>query len=164
MSADPMSVVSRQMAKYFPEADPDEFRALGSMLRATRILQSRMDTDDAMRRYDLSFARLEILGLLYYNQDDPLPMNTISSWLMVHPASVTNSVERLVDQGYVQRVRSDADRRVVRAELTPSGKSAVEACLPRLAERRFGLSGLSAKETRQLVGLLAKVRAETPED
>lgn len=160
--SDPLSVVGRQMAKYFPDADHDEFAAIGSMLRAQRILQARMDNDDAMRRHDLSFARLEILGLLYYNQDESLTMSTISTWLMLHPGSVTGAVNRLADQGYVRRAPSATDRRVVRVELTPAGTAAVEECIPPLAAQRFGLSALTADEIRQLVELLAKVRAETP--
>lgn len=148
------------MARYWPDADSDAFVAVGSLLRAQRILQRRLECIDAVRTYDLSFTRLEILGLLYYNQERPLPMTVIGTWLVMHPGSVTSAVDRLVKQGYARRIRPENDRRVVLAELTDDGRAAVQACIPRIAEDRFGLSALNDIEVRTLVKLLFKVRAE----
>jgi DNA-binding MarR family transcriptional regulator len=148
------------MAHYWPDADQNAFVAVGSLLRAQRIVRRRLENIGAVRAYGLSFTRLEILGLLYYNQEQPLPMTAIGSWLVLHPGSVTSAVDQLVKQGYARRIRPEEDRRTVLAELTDEGRAAVEACMPQIAVDRFGLSGLTDTEVNTLVQLLFKVRAE----
>jgi len=45
--------------------------------------------------------------------------------LMVHPASVTNAVDRLEAEGLVRRIPHPTDRRATLAEITEKGRSLV---------------------------------------
>ena len=47
--------------------------------------------------------------------------------LQVHRASVTNVIDRLVDQGLVERRPHDSDRRTVMAAITPHGREVARA-------------------------------------
>lgn len=53
-------------------------------------------------------------------------VTAIASVLQVTPGTLTTAVTQLEKKGYVQRVRCDKDRRVVRLEVTDIGKKAYE--------------------------------------
>lgn len=55
------------------------------------------------------------------------PMNVIASRLNVTLASCTTAVGKLVEKGYAERKRSEADRRQVLVSLTKSGRQAYRA-------------------------------------
>lgn len=55
------------------------------------------------------------------------PMNVIASRLDVTLASCTTAVSKLVEKGYAERKRSEADRRQVLVSLTKSGRKAYRA-------------------------------------
>lgn len=55
---------------------------------------------------------------------EPKNMSTVAKLLSVTMGTLTISVNGLVKKGYVERVRSDKDRRVVLISLTEKGKGA----------------------------------------
>ena len=67
--------------------------AVTSVMRAHQIMLARVD--DALRPLGLTFARYELLMLLQFSRTGSLPLSKIGSRLQVHPASVTNVVDRL---------------------------------------------------------------------
>ncbi|MBQ8821087.1 MAG: MarR family transcriptional regulator [Lachnospiraceae bacterium] len=56
--------------------------------------------------------------------DEAKNMSTVAKALSITTGTLTISVNGLVKKGYVERVRSDEDRRVVLVSLTPKGKQA----------------------------------------
>ncbi len=52
-----------------------------------------------------------------------LPVGKIGARLQVHPASVTNAVDRLEAAGFVRRSRNPSDGRGIIASLTDAGRS-----------------------------------------
>ncbi len=54
-----------------------------------------------------------------------LAMQELATALDVAPPTVTGMVKRLLEQGYVERVRDDSDWRTVWVELTEQGREAV---------------------------------------
>lgn len=54
-----------------------------------------------------------------------LAMQELAASLDVAPPTVTGLVKRLLEQGYVQRVRDESDWRTVRVELTEEGRKAL---------------------------------------
>ena len=87
-----------------------------------------------------------------------VPMSRMSEWLMVHPTSVTNTVDRLAQHGLVNRAPHPTDRRALMVELTDSGRGLAEGVVAALADDGFGVHGLTHDEMRTLVALLRKVR------
>jgi DNA-binding MarR family transcriptional regulator len=71
--------------------------------------------------------------------------------------SMTRLLDRLEKKGFVVRTRSDADRRMVKLELTPQGHEAARQ-LPSLGAAVLNeqLRGFSAEEHATLIGLLAR--------
>jgi DNA-binding MarR family transcriptional regulator len=86
-------------------------------------------------------------------------MSRLGSLLQVHPTSVTSAVDRLVAQGYVERVRSDEDKRVVRAVLTDAGRDAVEEATDALNREVFETPGLPEGDVRELTDRLTGLRS-----
>jgi DNA-binding MarR family transcriptional regulator len=156
MTRDPIGEAHRQwVAHGWPEA-ADGMAMVTSVVRAQQLLLERIDA--VLRPRDLTFARYEVLRLLSFSREGAMTMSRLGSLLQVHPTSVTSAVSRLVDQGYVDRVRGDADKRVVRAVLTPAGREAVEEATVALNTEVFEKPGLPEREVRELTERLTALR------
>jgi DNA-binding MarR family transcriptional regulator len=156
MTRDPIGEAHRQwVAHGWPEA-ADGMAMVTSVVRAQQLLLERIDA--VLRPRDLTFARYEVLRLLSFSREGAMTMSRLGSLLQVHPTSVTSAVSRLVDQGYVERVRGDADKRVVRAVLTDAGREAVEAATAALNAEVFEKPGLPDGEVRELTARLTSLR------
>ena len=66
--------------------------AVTSVMRAHQILLARVE--NALRPYDLSFARFELLRLLAFSRNGELPITKASDRLQVHVTSVTHAIRR----------------------------------------------------------------------
>ena len=95
-------------------------RVATSVMRAQQLLLSRFDA--ILKPYGLTFARYEALVLLHFSRSGELPLSIIGERLMVHPTSVTNTIDRWTKQGYVVRRPNPRDGRGVLAGLTDGGR------------------------------------------
>jgi DNA-binding MarR family transcriptional regulator len=135
---------------------PDAMVAATSIARAQQIVLARVDA--TLAPFGLTFSRFEALALLHFSRRGALPMGKIGTRLQVHPTSVTNTVNRLEREGLVRRAPSDGDRRTVLAEITPEGRRVVVEAAAALADARFGLEGLPARELREVHDALLPLR------
>lgn len=133
-------------------------RVATSIMRVQQILLSRYD--DILRGYGLTFARYEALVLLRFSRTGALPLKVMGSRLMVHPTSVTNTVDRLAADGFVLRLPNPRDGRGILAEITESGRSTVERATKDLTGADFGLGALDAEERTAIFATLRTIRAE----
>ena len=133
MTRDPIGEAHRQWVAHGWVDAADGMAMVTSVVRAQQLLMERIDA--VLRPRGLTFARYEVLRLLSFTRGAAMPMSRLGSLLQVHPTSVTSAVDRLVGQGYVERVRGDQDKRVVRAVLTDAGREAVEQATTALNER-----------------------------
>lgn len=80
--------------------------------------------------------------------------------LDIDAGAVTRVVDRLVAKGLIERVRSDADRRVVHLSLTAAGR-AVTARIPHVlaAVNNDFLRGFSEADWKQMLRLLGDMTA-----
>ena len=83
--------------------------AVTSIMRAQQILLAGLD--GLLRPHGLTFARYEALVLLAFSRRGALPLRVIGERLMVHPTSVTNTVDRLERDGLVRRRPNPRDGR-----------------------------------------------------
>ena len=84
-----------------------------SIMRAQQLLLGRVD--EALAPFGLTFARFEVLMLLSFSRRGELPLGKIGQRLQVHPASVTNAIDRLESGGLVVRVPHPHDGRTTLA-------------------------------------------------
>lgn len=130
--------------------------AITSLMRAHQIALSRVE--GALRPLGISFARYEVLMLLFLSRRRALPMRVIGSRLQVHQTSVTNAVDRLEDAGLVERQPHPTDRRATIIHLTPQGTALAERATAILNAEVFASPGLSPRDTKSLVRILSSMR------
>ncbi len=130
--------------------------AATSIMRAQQIVLARVD--DTLRPYDLTFARYEALVLLSFTRAGSLPLGKMGERLMIHPASVTNIVDRLAIQGFVRRRPHPTDRRTVLAEITDEGRDVVKRATKSVLEIDLGMDGLRPHELESLSKTLVTFR------
>jgi DNA-binding MarR family transcriptional regulator len=130
--------------------------AITSIMRAHQILLAEVDA--VVRPYGLTFARYEALVLLTFSKEGELPMSKIGERLMVHPTSVTNTVDRLVKSGLVGKRPNPNDGRGTLASITRKGRTVVEAATGALMEMDFGLGAYDAQECAEIFAMLRPLR------
>ena len=69
---------------------------------------------------------------------------------MVHPTSVTNTIDRLEKQGHVVRRPNPEDGRGTLAEITATGREVVAAATADLMAAEFGMGGYSDDQLEEI--------------
>lgn len=131
--------------------------AATSITRAHQIVLAEINT--ALAPFDLTFSRFEVLALLYFSRAKALPMGKIGSRLQVHPTSVTSLVNRLVQDGLVERVPHPTDRRTTLVQLTSRGSRLAPRCAEALEASGFGLNGLSDEQLDDIAATITTLRS-----
>ncbi|PZS01186.1 MAG: MarR family transcriptional regulator [Pseudonocardiales bacterium] len=131
-------------------------RAATSVMRVQQILLTRYDR--LLRPFGLTFARYEALVLLRFSRTGALPLKVVGSRLMVHPTSVTNTVDRLEAAGLVVRRPNPRDGRGVLARITPSGRKVADRATGALMAVDFCLDCLNERQRASLTAALRDVR------
>jgi DNA-binding MarR family transcriptional regulator len=130
--------------------------AVTSIMRAQQLLIARADA--LLEEFGLTFARYEVLALLVFSRRGALPLGKIGARLQVHPASVTNAVDRLEEHRLVARTPHPTDGRTTLAEVTRDGRHVARKATTRLNEDLFTDLSLTRRELGELFGLLRKIR------
>jgi DNA-binding MarR family transcriptional regulator len=155
---DPIDEAARQWRAHGWGAAADGMAAVTSVVRAQQIMMAQVD--DVLRPFDLTFARYELLTLLSFSRAGRLPLSRIGSRLQVHPASVTNAVDRCEARGWVRRVPHPNDRRTTLAELTEAGRDLAARAGAEINRSVFERLGLAENELRVLIDVLARFREQ----
>jgi len=134
----------------------DGMATVTSIMRVHQILLARIDA--ALKPHGLSFARFEMLRLLGFAKDHRMPMARARDLLQVHPASITNVVDRLETDGLVERVAHPDDGRSVLIQLTSRGAGLVAAATASLNAEVFEDVGLSNDELAGVAKAFAAFR------
>jgi DNA-binding MarR family transcriptional regulator len=153
---DPVAEAQRQWEAHGWGEAAAGMAAVTSVMRAQQIFLSRIDA--LLADEGLTFARYEVLVLLSFSRAGALPLGKVGARLQVHPASVTNAVDRLEGQGLVRREPHPRDGRTTLAAITDAGREAALRATALLNDEVFSAVGLTAAEAVRLVGLLEKVR------
>lgn len=134
----------------------DGMVAVTSVMRAHQILLARVET--ALRPYDLSFSRYELLRLLAFSRNGALPITKASDRLQVHVTSVTHAIRRLESTGLVRRAPHPTDGRTTLVAITDIGRSTVEDATTTLNRDVFSDVGMNATEINGLVSAIHSLR------
>jgi DNA-binding MarR family transcriptional regulator len=130
--------------------------AVTSVMRAHQILLARVE--NALRPYDLSFARYELLRLLAFSRNGALPITKASDRLQVHVTSVTHAIRRLEADGLVARLPHPTDGRTTLVQITDLGRSTVEDASVTLNTDVFADIGISEEESQTLAASIETLR------
>jgi DNA-binding MarR family transcriptional regulator len=123
------------------------------LTKARNVLVER--TDRAVKPLGLTAQQIGVILMLSSRRaSTPFELSRAMSY---DSGSMTRLLDRLEKKGFVVRTRSDADRRMVKLELTPQGHDAARQ-LPGLGATVLNeqLRGFSAAEHATLIDLLAR--------
>ena len=143
---------------------PAAMAAATSIMRAQQIVLGRVD--EALRPFDLTFARYEALVLLHFSRSGALPLGKMGDRLMLHPTSVTNIVDRLEVQGFLHRRPHPTDRRTTLAEITAEGHRVAEKATEAVGAVMLGMGDLPEQVLDTITTTLRALRivaGEVPE-
>lgn len=144
---DPIVEARRQWERH-GWGNVDAMAAATSIARAHQIILGRIN--EVLAPWGLNFSRFEALALLHFTRSGELPLGKIGERLQVHPASVTNTIDRLEVDGLVERVAHPTDRRATLARITDLGRAAVQEAAQALADVDFGFHGLTDDQLARL--------------
>lgn len=158
LPVDPIAEAARQWAAHgWADAAPG-MSAVASVIRAQQLMLARIDR--ALKPFELSFARFEMLRLLAFAREGRMPLASAIARLQVHPTSVTNTVDRLSRDALVVREPHPGDGRAAFISLTDAGRALVEQATRALNTEVFTAPGLSEADTADLVRILARLRED----
>lgn len=138
-----------------------EFRAL----QETIIGRLRNLNLAAMGELSMALTVQEFRSLEFLSSAEPRKTKELAEYLGLAFNSVTDVVDALEQKGLALRRRDDADRRIVRVELTKAGRTAAQTVARgHLDIYRTYLSALTAEEQETLLALYRKIaRVGQPE-
>lgn len=140
------------------EGTEAERRALDTFIKLARCLNavaSRVETRNPLPS-GLSVSQFAVLEALYHLGS--LSQGQVGAKILKTAGNVTTVVDNLEKKGLVRRRRQSPDRRIVRLELTDSGRELMVAFFPTRAEAiRETMSVLTADEQMELQRLCKKL-------
>ncbi len=153
---DPIAEARQNWREHGWEDAADGMAAITSITRVHQLMMARIDA--SLKPHGVSFARFEMLRLLAFAHGGRLPMSRARSVLQVHPASVTNVVDRLEADGLVRREAHPDDGRSVLLAITAAGVDLVERATLDLNREVFVDPGLEPPEIAEITRMFAAVR------
>ena len=112
----------------------------------------------AMGELSMALTVQEFRSLEFLSSAEPRKTKELAEYLGLAFNSVTDVVDALEQKGLARRRRDDADRRIVRVELTEAGQAAAQTVARgHLDIYRTYLSALTAEEQETLLALYRKI-------
>src|SRR3712207_6577384 len=118
---DPIAEARRHWREHGWDDAAEGMAAVTSLMRAQQLMLATIDAQ--LRPLGLTFARYEVLMLLYFSRTGALPLGKVGQRLQVHPTSITSAMDKLQAQGFVRRRPHPSDRRTTLAEITDAGRA-----------------------------------------
>ena len=106
----------------------------------------------------VGYGQLPVLGCLW--DEDGLTQKELSRRVRIEAPTMVRTLDRMERDGFVMRVRSEADRRQIHIMLTDKGRGLQRSMANILAAvDDAALGGISKKDQRQLAELITRVIA-----
>ena len=103
------------------ETSKDRLRLWLRVLKATRAVESEI-RENLRRDFSTTLPRFDVMAALVQHEDG-LKMSQLSGVLKVSNGNVTGIIERLVEDGHVQREPGPGDRRASLVRMTAQGRA-----------------------------------------
>ncbi|MBP9853946.1 MAG: MarR family transcriptional regulator [Candidatus Omnitrophica bacterium] len=128
--------------------------AFNGMLCVYSLLYRKME--EYFKDYELTPVKYNTLLLLkYLGGAEGLSQSEICHHLIVSPSNITRLIDRLIDDGYVERNLSQEDRRIKLIKITKSGSDILEKLFHGYGEMiQQSVYVLERKKVEQLASLL----------
>lgn len=160
LNTEPQSL-QEELKQRKPFAGPEHEAQLSIVRTSSRLLDA---FEQVLKPYGITTTQYNVLRILRGAEPDGLCRNEIRDRMLTRMPDVTRLLDRMVEAGFVSRVRSEVDRRMVRTRITTQGERLLEELQPKVViEQQRPFDRLTAEELRVLIDLLARIRRATPE-
>lgn len=107
---------------------------------------------------DLKFSKTEIFTMLLLDRNKEVTMTELIEYINSPMSTATGIVDRLVKSGYINRDRSETDRRIVVLHLTEAGSSLVKDFKNLISKYlKIILDDLTEDEKQFLLNIVLKI-------
>ncbi|MDX2191875.1 MAG: MarR family transcriptional regulator [Gemmatimonadales bacterium] len=114
---------------------------------------------ELLKRHELTITQYNVLRILRGAGAAGHPCREVGERMITREPDVTRLLDRMQDRGWVRRERSEADRRVVIATITPDGLEIVRRLDEPIAElTRQQLTHLGDEQLHRLLDTLTAIR------
>jgi DNA-binding MarR family transcriptional regulator len=156
--------LARTVASYaeaFPDADPLALAAHLELVVTGNTVSDLLVRHLAESGFEIRRPRFTLLRLLYLSPERRLLQNEIAREMGVTPANVTQIIDTLETDGWVERIVSPTDRRFTYAQLTPAGQEACAKLVPAIVEFMASTcAALAPEEVPLLLDMLTRLRRD----
>lgn len=138
--------------------DQSKLEAYRLILTANARLLKRIDSD-MLAAGKLPLDWYDVLLTLRYAPDRRLRMHELAESILLSRSGLTRHLDKLEEEGLIERVRCKSDRRGVWAAMTDKGAAALRDSWPTYAEsiEKYVGKVMSAKEAELLTELLQRI-------
>jgi DNA-binding MarR family transcriptional regulator len=146
-------------------ADDDriDLRVWLRLLTCTNLIEQKVRRN-LRTEFDTTLPRFDVLAQIARSPEGQ-PMRELSRRLMVSNGNITPLIDRLVEEGLVERNPSPDDRRVQHVKLTRAGKVALDKMIPRHKHWVSAMMGdLSRGQAEELYTVLGDLKASILSD
>lgn len=113
---------------------------------------------DEWIKMDLKFSKLEIFTMILLDRNKQVTMTELVEYINSPMSTATGIVDRLVKSGYIERDRSETDRRIVVLTLTDSGSQIIKDFKNTISKYlEVILGALSEEEKQSLLKIVSKI-------
>jgi DNA-binding MarR family transcriptional regulator len=150
-----MSTDKLQPATTFDSLEQEVFLSLWRTYDRLRMLE-----DALFGRFGLTAQQYNVLRLLQAHEPEGLQTLQLAARLVSRAPDITRIVDRLAEQGWLERERRPDNRRVVAVRITAAGRDLLAAIAVPLQDcHRQQLGHLTADQLQTLCELLRVARA-----
>ena len=129
----------------------------------TQVIGARdRELAQGLRDYGLRVPEWRALAALYARQR--CTMSELAELATIDRTTLTRTIDRMEEAGWLSRLADEADMRVTRLALTAAGRRMFERIWPEVEQlNALALAGLSSGEIQSLKRILTRMRANLDE-
>ncbi len=127
--------------------------AAASVIEAHKLLSMRVNS--VLGEFDLTMARYEILGFLDTAVARRMSVKELKRSTLLHPPTMTYTLDWLETRGLVERRPSRTDRRSIDIVSTRKGRRLFDVASKALSEINFGLADVGRAKAEAITKALA---------
>jgi DNA-binding MarR family transcriptional regulator len=132
--------------------------AAGAIVQVYRAVSAR--AEDVLRPLDLTMSRYEILAFLDSADGGTMGASDLKRGTLLHPPTMTYTLDWLEQRGLVERRPSTLDRRSISVRITEAGRALFGQAHTALGDIHFGLSGVGEQDALAVARVLARATAD----
>lgn len=123
----------------------------------SRLVKRRFER--AARHTGLPITRRQAAVLLYVARKEGISQAEVASWLDIEPIALVRMLDKLHEEGFVERRAHPTDRRIRTLWLMPAARPVVERILEiNLAIREEALAGLGSAARDAFIAALSSIK------